>query len=335
MKLLLVSPLAYKASPEIKYGGIERLVYQYSSELVKNHSVTVIGLEDSIYPEGVKLLPVPFIEPLQNEVKAYQAYSYLFKGFDVIHDFSMLHIVGRLTKLPALSIFWHAPSLAKYAKANYNIIALSDWAKWEFQRIYRQESIYKQSIVLDLDVYKPKLHRGDRFLTLGIMNHDKGNLDAIKYCKKFGIKLDVVGGRGSPTESPLTEYEKQIQSECDGDKIRFLGEVDEEQKIRLLQTAKALLYFPHIPEVTSHKSMEAIACGCPVIAPNVGALPEVIEHGKTGYIFDDVSSILNYINNLSKIDENYCHQSAQQWSIQKVVSDYTPLYERVLKGEYW
>ena len=54
MKILLISPLAYVAKAEMGYGGVERLVWQYSTELSKDHKVTVVALEGSEFPEGVE-----------------------------------------------------------------------------------------------------------------------------------------------------------------------------------------------------------------------------------------------------------------------------------------
>ena len=96
-------------------------------------------------------------------------------------------------------------------------------------------------------------------------------------CKQLGLPLDVVGGRGvTDQKAPLTEYEQAIQSLCDGEGIRFLGEIGDEEKIKLMQTCRALIYTipPTYSEVTSHKVQEAMLCGAPIITSPIGALSE-------------------------------------------------------------
>src|SRR3990167_2278552 len=120
MNILLISPPDIPIRPETRYLGIERMIWSYSKELIQNHKVTVMGHQDSIYPEGVQLLG---IRPEPNkipELQLYQTYQYLLRTFDVIHDWSHLHLAPRFTvNLPSLNIFFHAPALAQYPKAPY------------------------------------------------------------------------------------------------------------------------------------------------------------------------------------------------------------------------
>ncbi len=189
MKILLTSPLVFPINKDTKYAGIERLSYQYAVELSKEHQVSIIHHSQSEFPPQVthlKAKPIgdPFID---SEVHAYQSYQYLMRKFDVIHDFSHSHLASRYMKLPSLIIFWHAPSLAQYPKAPYNIIALSQWAAREFKRIYHQEAHYQQSIIIDTEIYKPDptIVRGNRLFALGVMTPEKGLLLAAQLCHQL------------------------------------------------------------------------------------------------------------------------------------------------------
>lgn len=336
MKILLLSPIELAYNSRTRYGGIERLVWEYSNELRKRHTVTVQGHKDSEYPEGVEHLPCSPEHLHHAEVGAYQRYSYLYRGFDVIHDFSHLHLAARFMKLPVLSIFWHAPGLAgwsHYTKASYNIIALSKWAEYEFIREYRQGARYQQSIVMPEDYYQASTQRGSRFLTLGRMGPEKGNLMATTLAVELGIELDIVGGAGTGAYSE--QYVEEIKALCDGEKVAFRGEVDEEEKLCYLRTARALLYITGHPEVTSHKCIEALACGCPVIVPAIGAMPELVQHGYNGFLCTDKEDYIKAIEQVESIDPEDCRKSAEQWRISRVVADYEKLYEAVAGGEKW
>ena len=334
MKILLISPVVLAVNPQMKYAGIERLVYQYAEELVKQNDVTVWGHASSVYPEGIKLFGIipegnPYVDA---ELRLYQSYQWELRDFDIVHDFSHAHLAARyIPNLPSVNPFWHAPHTGKYPKAPYNIIALSEWARREFKRVYNQDSRYMQSIVVDGNVYKPGGERGDRFLTLGVMSPEKGNLAAALLCIQAGVPLDIAGASASNLD-----YEKAVRAVCDGSRIRYLGEVTEEEKVGLLQSCKALIYAisPGYAEVTSHKIQEALLCGASIITSPVGALPEIIQDGIDGRLCgnedDFIRALKSPLSALQTREEN-----AVKFSAQKVCSDYQGLYEKVSHGERW
>jgi len=328
VKILLISPLGFSINKDTRYGGIERLVWNYSSELIKSHDVTVWGHSDSVFPDGVKLLgyrPAPNEDIYQqSELKQYQLYQSSLRQFDVIHDFSHSHLASRFNpNLPSLNIIWHAPFVAQFPKAPYNIICPSRWAVSEFRRFYHQNARFQQTIALDIDTYKPhphfNTHRTDKFITLGAMTARKGNLEAVMLCRELGLKLDVVGkGYGD-------DYEKRIRAMCDGKQIVFMGEVDEETKVRLLQKCRALLFVNQEPEVTSHKVQEALLCGAPVVTTAIGALPEIITEGINGYLCKDKTELVKALVNIGKLEPMRVHRQVRDtYSIENVVRGYIP-----------
>ncbi len=333
MNILLVSPMVIPVNPETRYAGIESLVYHYAKELVKEHEVSVIGRKDSVYPEGVKVYGV---NPrgdlfLDGELLAYQSYQYLLRTFDVIHDFSHQHFACRYNyKLPALNIFWHAPSLAKYPKAPYNIIGLSKWACREFKRVYKQEARYMQSILIDPEVYHPEGERGDRFLTLGIMNPEKGNLPTALLCKELGLPLDIAGkGDGG-------DYEKAVRAVCDGELIKYHGEVTDEEKIKLMQTCKALMFImpQGYEEVTSHKLQEAMFCGAPVIVSNTGVMAELVFHGVDGFRCNTEAEFKIALKEVDNLKPDF-KDVVDTYSAKNVIKNHIELYEKVKEGLHW
>jgi glycosyltransferase involved in cell wall biosynthesis len=309
-------------------------VWEYAKELNRvGHEVAVIGHEDSVFPTGVSLLPAPAGE----EIRAFQAWHYRIREFDVIHDFSHFHIASRfVSNLPSLNIFWHAPALQRYPKAPYNVIALSKWAEREFERCYGYKARYQQSIVVDCDKYKPKGKRGDRFLTIGRMAPEKGNINAILICRELGLPLDVAGGRGLENTGGLTPYEIEVRKFCDGEQIRFLGEVDEEEKLRLMRTCKGLIYCTDHPEVTSHKIQEALLCGAPVVAPRLGGIPEIVTHGVDGFLCSNEQEFIDGVRNIDSLEPSTTRkQLVDKYSVRSVVKRYVNLYEKVANGLRW
>jgi len=336
VKVLIVSPFGFAINEQTRYSGIEQLAYAFSYELNRlGHEVGIIGHGDSKYPDGVthySYIPQEEDIFLRAEIQAFLKYQRFIYDYDVVHDFSHQHIASRyISNLPSLNIFWHAPALQQYIKAPYNIIALSQWASREFKRVYRQEALYQPSIALDVEKYRlsPR-HRNNRFLTLGRMAEEKGNLNALLICSDVGKPLDIVGADSD------ADYKARIIENCDGKVIRFLGEVSDEKKVKLLQTNKALIYATTHPEVTNHKCQEAMLSGMPVIVSDVGAASEIVTHGVNGYLCRTVPDFVWALHNVDKLEPNKLYdETRDRWSIESIVGNYIPLYEEVSKGRRW
>ena len=357
MNILLISPLGFPVTPD-KYIGIEKLVAEYVKELIKEHKVTVMGHADSVYADGVFLLGTrPRVGDvfLLDELQQYQSYQYVLRDFDVIHDFSHQHLASRYNvNLPSVNPFWHAPGwevnptalpdrpiqlAGRYNKSPYNIIGLSLWACREFKRVYRQNARYMQSVVIDTSIYKlSQRHRGDRFLTLGIMQPHKGNLEAVMLCKRAGIPLDVVGGRGAgvTANTPLSEYEQTIRKECDGKQIKFWGEVTDDQKIKLMQGCRALIYITNFPEINSHKTQECMLIGAPVLVPAIGAMPEIVTNKVNGFLCSNEGDYLNAIKDIDKLNPKEVYEDVKEtYAVGNVCQNYVELYQKVKEGLRW
>jgi len=244
-----------------------------------------------------------------------------------------------MPNLPSLNIFWHAPALAKYPKAPYNIMGLSKWACREFRRIYQQDAKYQYSVCIDTELYKPlpDVKRNDRFLSVGRMGAEKGNLNSAILCKELGYELDILTARAE-VNKPITDYEKQVMAIADGEKIKIWWEKDynEQSKIKMMQTCKGLLYVTEHPEVTSHKNQEALLCGAPAILPNIGAAPEIVTQGVDGFLCDSENDFIEAIKNVDKLDASKTYETNKdRWGVQSVVKNYLPLYQKVMEGARW
>lgn len=340
IKILLISPLVKPINADTKYAGIEKLVWEYSKELAKQNEVTVMGRDDSVYPEGVKVLATHIIDSdlyTMAELQQYKECHYLMRSFDVIHDFSHSHFVSiHNKKMKTLSLVWHNPATGRIPKAPYNIIMPSDFGCREFQRVYGQKARNQQSIVVDSSVYKSAGKRGNRFVTFGIMSPDKGNLSAAMLCTNLGLPLDIVGARGVPDSAPRSDYENAIHTLCDGKMIRYLGEVTHEEKLRIMQECRALLYTPRLGEVTSHKVQEFMLCGAPIICTGLGALPEIVTHGIDGYLCNTEEDFKRALKDVDLLTpEKKIEDTKKKYSVETVCGDYMKLYQEVSGGKSW
>ena len=371
MKILLIAPLVYPLRFSPNYQGIERLVREYAERLyARGHQVTVVAVKGSELIPGIELIPT-----LQGnwvvENDSLKLYKDRLKEFDVIHDFSHYHSPSmNVDNLPAINVFWHDPYIAKFQEPKYNVVSLSQWGANRFKDIYQQYARYQETIMVSSPMYRPMsalnnhqqaphLPKGDvghqlppdrppvdkisrhnhgieidlysPFITLGKQSPEKGNLEAMRLCRKLGVSLDVVGGI-SPGDDDT--YSKVVERLSTG-KIKYRGNCTEEVKIQLLQRAEALIYCPGQTEIHSHKIVEALFCGCPVITFEFGPAKEVL--GDFGYLAKDEEDFLHamqeYPGRVNR--ESLYRYSYSRWSSEAIIPAYEKLYGEVANGLRW
>jgi len=340
LKILVCSATVFAINKNTKYAGMERIAWDFADELNKlGHKVSLFAPNDTIPPKGVKLMGTGFnADPnINREYGAYFENKHEFKKFELIHDLTHQHYIPRSMGIdcPCISVFWHDPYIAKFPQAEFNVIALSEWARKRFEEIYCQEALVQETILIDNKKYDfdIKQKRKDWFVFVGRLSHEKGALDAISLCNKAGVKLKIIGGKGISSDSD--DYQEEVIKRSIGN-IEYLGRVSDKVKIECLQKAKALLYPVNQMEITSYKNMEALMCGCPVITYDRGAMSHTIEHGVTGFLANNEKEMIDCFDEVDKIDRNKCREIAiEKWGIKNVVKNYIPLYEKVKDGERW
>lgn len=332
LKILLISTAVFPLGSS-HYGGIEKLVYDYAEELSKSNEVSVACPIGSRLPKNVEhIKTVDVLKWQDREDLAFFNYCYMLRDFDAIIDFSHEHYAGRLEKnLPLISIVWD-PIEVKYPKSPYNIVCVSLWQKRMFEKVYKQKAIHAKIVCANEKRYTLEKQKSERFLFIGKMSPEKGALTAIKFAKKLGYQLDIVGS-SLPTDRQ--DYKYEVIRKCDGKQIRWLGDVSDEVKIELLKKAKALVYPRKANEAFHHASVEAMLCGTPVIAYKHSCMPEIIEHGKTGYLAKSDEEFLKAMKNVDCYDYEAIRDHAMKFSRTNVIKEIMPLLHKVKGGERW
>lgn len=160
---------------------------------------------------------------------------------------------------------------------------------------------------------------------LGRLDPIKGAHTAIQVAKQCGCKLWIAGNIPENEES-IAYYKAHIAPHVDGIQICYLGELDDTQKNYHLGRSKALLFPIQWDEPFGIVMIEAMACGTPVVAFNKGAVPEVVAHGKTGLIVEDISAMCKAIPRLRTLDRAVCRETARRrFDIDRVASEYLSL----------
>jgi glycosyltransferase involved in cell wall biosynthesis len=213
----------------------------------------------------------------------------------------------------------------------------------------RAQSIGAVHLGVDLAAHPLQADKGEEFLVLGRITPFKGQDVAARICKELGAPLIMAGpvaGAGSPRElaaaladpaSPLRgygdvrHYLDAVQPFEDGERIRWVGTVGGAVKDDLVGRARALLMPISWEEPGATAAIEALACGTPVIATRRGALPEIVEHGRNGFLADDESEFAQLMLRAGEIDPAACRRSAaERFSAGAMAEGYLDLYRKVL-----
>lgn len=182
---------------------------------------------------------------------------------------------------------------------------------------------------LDLDAYPVHAGRGEYLLFLGRMAPDKGCHRAIEVAKQAGLPLKIAGKKREPLEQ---EYFDAFVRPHLGSGIEYLGETSHTLKVDLLQNARATLFPIQWEEPFGLVMIESMASGTPVIATRWGAVPEVLEHGRSGIIVDDYREMAAAIEEADKLEPLECRRYVEEhFSAARMVRDYVAAYEAVLE----
>ena len=171
-------------------------------------------------------------------------------------------------------------------------------------------------------------HKRSYLLWLGRICEEKAPHLAIAAAKQAGLPL-ILAGQVYPFSYHQQYFEREIRPFLSDD-IQFIDSPPLERKVDLLQHARALLLTSTAEEPSSLVAMEAMACGTPVIAMRRGTFPEIVAHGATGLIVDDVQAMASAVADASAIHPAACRSRVEQmFSAQRMVDDYEDLYQRV------
>lgn len=152
----------------------------------------------------------------------------------------------------------------------------------------------------------------------------KGLFSTIELCKTLKVKLKIAGSGKNQ------DHIKKIHEACNKD-IEYLGFVNGEDKVRLLQKAKALILFTRLPDACPVSVSEALMCGTPVLGSMKGSMPEIIMNNITGFTCESLYESIRAINIVDKIRPQTCRDFAEKnFSIKACAKSYVNIYHRVI-----
>ena len=337
MKIAMIAPV-YESIPARKYGGTERVVYELTEGLVKRGiDVTLFASGDSLTSAKLCSIVPKAIVNLKNidpyglkELHMSFAYDH-HKEFDLIHDHHYVVNMPLAAKIntPIVNTVhngFHAGNYGLFSRVrNVNLVTISKSQIPTDVHLNIAGTVYNGE-KMDHFPFSNK-HQG-YLLYVGRIHEEKGIHHAIEAAHQLDLPLILAGKVG---EDCLEYFNARIKDKIDGKKVRWVGEVDTEQRNELMKNAICMLHPVTWPELFGLTLIEAMACGLPVIAFNKGSISEIIQHRKTGYIVNDVQEMVEAVNNIRKIDRAYCRKYAlKTFSSEKMVDGYIEIYQKVL-----
>ncbi|HZM18649.1 MAG TPA: glycosyltransferase, partial [Gaiellaceae bacterium] len=184
---------------------------------------------------------------------------------------------------------------------------------------------------LELSVYPCKPHPGEYLLFLGRMSSDKGCHRAIAVAMELDLPLKIAGKKQEPKEERY--FAEFVEPHLGMHGIEYLGEVSHGTKVELLQDARATLFPIEWEEPFGLVMIESMACGTPVIATRRGAVPEVIEHGRSGIIVDNYREMPAALEQADALDPLECRRYVEErFSPERMVDDYVAAFREAIVG---
>lgn len=340
-KIAQLAPLWIPIPPRT-YGGIELMLSLLTEELVKRgYDTTLFASGDSKTSAKLISLTEKAIL-LQKNLRSPHAYisaaiEKIYEhrnSIELFHnhfDFFMLPL--SLLDMPPILTTFHRPldpvAVSAYkAYKKMNFCAISE----DQRRSAEENGIPVMGVVyngIDVEKYIFTETVGDYFMYLGRLNKEKGIVDAINVSKKAGVKLIVAGNIIGAEE--WNYFLQEVQPLLNEENVTFVGQVDFNEKIRLLGGARALLFPIDRREPFGLVMIEAMACGTPVIAYGKGSVPEVVKDGKTGFIVDTQEEMAEAIKKIGSIKRKDCRSRVEEnFTLKQMVDKYEKIYKKLI-----
>lgn len=336
MRIAMIST-PFVSVPPRDYGGTELVVYELVEGLIhQGHEVTLYATLDSqtrarlrgIYPQGC--WPP---EPLADLNHVSFAMSEIVRGgYDVVHAHSAAALsFSRVGRIPLVYTLHHVcePALSEYYRhfPEVQFVAISR------DQAQRECGVRHCAVVhhgLDPARYRWSERGGDYVCFVGRFSPEKGLPAAIEAAARAGVPIQVAG---DVHPRDLEYFRSEVEPRLESGHVRSLGPVGSREKVPLLQNARALLAPIDWNEPFGLILIEAMLSGCPVVAFGRGSVPELVDHGVTGFIAESVEEIVDLIRPggaVERLDRQRIRElAAQRFSRDRMVADYERVYRQI------
>jgi glycosyltransferase involved in cell wall biosynthesis len=341
MKIAQVAPLTEAVPPKF-YGGTERVVAYLTDALVElGHDVTLFASGDSvtkaklcaIWPRALRLDPTvkDYFAPIFMELETVARRAH---EFDVIH--AHLDYFGypmlRALNIPSVTTLHGRLDLPELPPlyglyGDMPVVSISN-----SQRCPLPNANYVATVLHGLPEDLLQAGPGGSYLAfLGRISPEKAPDAAIRIAAASGMPIKIAAKVDRVDEVYFKTTIEPLLSQGD---IEFIGEIGEHQKSEFLGNAAGLLFPIAWREPFGLVMIEAMACGTPVIAFNNGSVPEVLEHGVTGFIVESEAEAVAAVAKIGGLDRARIRaEFERRFTAHHMAENYLDLYTRLPKTQ--
>lgn len=332
----------YLPVPPRLYGGIERVLDFLVRGLIdRGHQVTLFA-----HPESqVRATLVPYGSPphFTRLDRAKELWQVGTKLWNMRKEFDLIHSFGRLAALAPVLTLRGLPKIQSYQRHGVpwkSIHAACCLARTSIRFTACSSNVYRgipavepsfgkwRTVFNGVDLAKYSFRREVRddapLAFLGRLEPIKGAHNAIAIAKAAGRRLMIAGNQ---VAGSMDYFRSKIAPHIDGDRVQYLGPVDDADKSELLSSSAALLMPIEWEEPFGIVMAEAMACGTPVVGFARGSVREVVRDGITGYVCRGKAEAVAGVNSLGAIDRSMVRRDCEhRFSSNVVVDNYERLY---------
>jgi glycosyltransferase involved in cell wall biosynthesis len=343
VKVAQIASICFSIPPRA-HGGTEIAIDLLTRGLVaRGHDVTLFATGDSrttaklhaVVPRATQDDPetTSYIEREMEVRNAAEAYG-LAGRFDLLHSHWP-------TPAAYFSTTTERPSVMTYA---YIERALHEYYRARFPRVHPVCVTEAQNRLLGghlpvirygIDVARVPFSAtpGDYLVTVGRLVPHKGADRAIAIAERAGLPLVIVGDISPYLEDSEPFYENRVRPKVDGVRVRHFQRLPNDEVLRLMAGARAFVFPISWDEPFGLVVAEALAGGTPVVATPRGSLPELVEHGVTGFLAESDEELAAFVARVKDLDRAACRLAAEErLSAGRMVSEYEAFYKKILSG---
>jgi glycosyltransferase involved in cell wall biosynthesis len=333
LRIALVAPVGGPVRPGIGE-SVEQLVSLLADDLVlRGHEVTLFATKDSqtaaelrwLFERGYEFDEELWDWQFTESLHVAHAYSQAAE-FDVIHNHSY-HFALPLTPFISVpNVQTHHVEMSPAIVREYSrfeqihLVAIS---KFQARHFEGRPNMHRIHHGIETGAFPFGTGDGGYLLFLGRMIKDKGPAEAIEVARRAGLPLILAG----PAEKG---FDENVAPLVDGRDVTYVGRVDAHERNRLLAGAAALVYPLLYGEPFGLVLVEAMACGTPVVGTQVGAVPEVVDDGITGFLAPTWEGMADLVPRAMELDRRAIRERAiERFDYKRMVDDHERLYRSV------
>jgi glycosyltransferase involved in cell wall biosynthesis len=341
VKIAQIASICFSIPPR-SHGGTEIAIDLLTRGLVaRGHDVTLFAAGDSrttaklhaVVPRATQDDPeaTSYLEREMEVRNAAEAYG-LADRFDLLHSHWP-------TPAAYFSTATDRPSIMTYA---YIERPLHEYYRSHFPQLHAVCVTEDQNRMLGgglpvirygVDVARVpfSVAPGDYLVTVGRLVPHKGADRAIAIAERAGLPLVIVGDVTPYLVDSEPFYEQRIRPKVDGARVRHFARLPNDEVLALMAGARAFVFPISWEEPFGLVVAESLAGGTPIVATPRGSLPELVEHGVTGFLAETDDELAAFVGRVGELDRAACRRAAEErFSAERMVSEYEAFYRKIL-----